>query len=60
MLGRQMGKTTVAAGYLLWFAMFKPRQYNISSGSKAAGAREIMQRIRYAYETISIILEQEL
>ena len=24
MLGRQMGKTTVAAGYLLWFAMFKP------------------------------------
>ena len=24
MLGRQMGKTTVAAGYLLWYAMFKP------------------------------------
>ena len=24
MLGRQMGKTTVAAGYLLWYAMFIP------------------------------------
>ena len=24
MLGRQMGKTTVAAAYLLWFVMFKP------------------------------------
>jgi hypothetical protein len=24
MLGRQMGKTTCAAGYLLWFAMFIP------------------------------------
>ena len=24
MIGRQLGKTTLAAGYLLWFAMFKP------------------------------------
>ena len=27
MCGRQMGKTTVAAGYLLWFAMFIPVSY---------------------------------
>ena len=52
MLGRQMGKTTVAAGYLLWFAMFKPDSTILVAVRKAAGAREIMQRIRYAYETI--------
>ena len=51
MLGRQMGKTTVAAGYLLWFAMFKPDSTILVCAHKATGASEIMQRIRYAYES---------
>jgi len=51
MLGRQMGKTTVAAGYLLWFAMFKPDSTILVAAHKQAGANEIMQRIRYAYES---------
>ena len=51
MLGRQMGKTTVAAGYLLWYAMFKPDSTILVAAHKAAGAGEIMQRIRYAYES---------
>ena len=50
MLGRQMGKTTVAAGYLLWYAMFKPDSTILVAAHKQAGASEIMQRIRYAYE----------
>lgn len=50
MLGRQMGKTTVAAGYLLWYAMFKPDSTILVAAHKATGANEIMQRIRYAYE----------
>ena len=52
MLGRQMGKTTVAAGYLLWYAMFKPDSTILVAAHKQAGAREIMQRIRYAYESV--------
>tara|TARA_R110001592_G_scaffold1805_2_gene10731 strand:+ start:9375 stop:10970 length:1596 start_codon:yes stop_codon:yes gene_type:complete len=52
MLGRQMGKTTVAAGYLLWYAMFKPDSTILVAAHKAAGAYEIMQRIRYAYESV--------
>lgn len=52
MLGRQMGKTTVAAAYLLWFAMFKPDSTILVAAHKAAGSQEIMQRIRYAYELI--------
>lgn len=52
MLGRQMGKTTVAAGYLLWYAMFKPNSTILVAAHKQTGAAEIMQRIRFAYESI--------
>ena len=50
MLGRQMGKTTIAAGYLLWYAMFIPDSTILVASNKYVGAQEIMQRIRYAYE----------
>jgi len=50
MLPRQSGKTTCAAGYLLWFAMFHPDQTILVAAHKYTGAQEIMQRIRYAYE----------
>ena len=50
MLPRQMGKSTCAAGYLLWYAMFHPDQTILISAHKFTGAQEIMQRIRYAYE----------
>ena len=52
MLGRQMGKTTCAAGYLLWFAMFIPDSTILIAAHKYTGAQEIMQRIRYAYESV--------
>ena len=50
MLPRQMGKTTTAAGYLLWYAMFHPDQTILIAAHKYTGSQEIMQRIRYAYE----------
>ena len=50
MLGRQMGKSTTAAGYLLWYAMFNPDQTVLIAAHKFSGAQEIMHRIRYAYE----------
>jgi hypothetical protein len=50
LLGRQLGKTTTAAGYLLWFAMFIPDSTILIAAHKYTGAKEIMQRIRYAYE----------
>jgi hypothetical protein len=51
MLGRQMGKTTTAVGYLLWYAMFIPDSTILICAHKYTGAQEIMQRLRYAYET---------
>ena len=50
MLPRQSGKTTTAAGYLLWYAMFHPDQTILIAAHKYTGAQEIMQRIRYGYE----------
>ena len=50
MMPRQTGKSTSAAGYLLWFAMFKSDSTILVAAHKYAGAQEIMQRVRYAYE----------
>ena len=47
MLPRQTGKTTCAAIYLLWFAMFNPDQTILIAAHKYTGAQEIMARIRY-------------
>jgi hypothetical protein len=50
MMPRQTGKTTCAAIYLLWYAMFVPDQTILIAAHKYTGAQEIMQRIRYGYE----------
>jgi hypothetical protein len=50
MLPRQTGKTTTAGGYLLWYAMFIPDSTILIAAHKYTGAKEIMNRIRYAYE----------
>lgn len=51
LLPRQTGKTTCAAIYLLWYAMFHSDQTILIAAHKYSGAQEIMQRIRYCYET---------
>jgi hypothetical protein len=52
MVSRQMGKTTVAAGYLLWYAMFNSDATILIASNKYDGAQEIMHRVRYAYESV--------
>lgn len=48
--GRQLGKTTTAAAYLLWHAMFVPDQTILIVANVLRQALEIMLRIRTAYE----------
>jgi hypothetical protein len=50
MCARQLGKTTVAAGYILWYAMFNKDTHTLIAAHKYSGALEIMDRLRYAYE----------
>ena len=52
LLSRQLGKTTTAAGYLLWYAMFVPDSTILVAAHQYSGAQEIMSRIRYAYESM--------
>jgi hypothetical protein len=52
MMPRQTGKSTTAAGYLLWFANFVPDSTILVAAHKYTGSQEIMQRIRYAYESV--------
>lgn len=50
LMPRQTGKSTTAAGYLLWYAMFVPDSTILVAAHKYLGAQEIMNRVRYAYE----------
>ena len=52
LMPRQTGKSTSAAGYLLWYAMFVPDSTILIAAHKYTGSQEIMQRIRYAYESV--------
>ena len=61
LLSRQMGKTTTAAGYLLWYAMFVPdsvililRHTNIQALKKLCNVYVMVMNF------VLIILEQEL
>lgn len=49
---RQLGKTTIAVGYLLWKAIFTPDMTILIAANKQSQALEIMDRIRYAYENL--------
>jgi len=52
MLPRQTGKTTTAAGFLLWYAMFNNDVTILIAANKFRAANEIMDRIKYAYEEL--------
>jgi len=52
MTGRQLGKTTVASGYILWRAMFVPDSTILIVANKYLQALEVMQRIHFCYENL--------
>lgn len=52
MIPRQSGKTTTAAGFLLWYAMFNPDVTILIAAHKFKAASEIMVKIKYAYEEL--------
>lgn len=47
---RQSGKSTITMAYLLWRAMFCENTGILVTGNTLAAARQIMKRIRMAYE----------
>lgn len=49
---RQCGKSISAAAFLLWFSMFNPDSTILITSNRFSGSREILTRIRHAYELV--------
>lgn len=56
--GRQVGKTTMVVGYILWYILFNEDKFVAILANKAPTAREILNRIKIAYESIPLWLQQ--
>lgn len=58
MTSRQLGKTTTAAAYIVWFMNFTEDKTSAILANKQAQAFEIMDRIRFAYENLPKWMQQ--
>jgi len=56
--GRQVGKTTMVVGYILWYILFNEDKFVAILANKAPTAREILNRIKIAYESLPLWLQQ--
>jgi hypothetical protein len=57
MEGRQQGKTTTSAAYILWYTLFSRKTVAILA-NKAAAAREVLYRYQLMYEHLPKWLQQ--
>lgn len=58
MEGRQQGKTTVSAAFILWFVNFQSAKSVAILANKAAAAREVMARIQLMFELLPDFIKQ--
>ena len=58
MEGRQQGKTTVAAAYILWYTLFQESKTVAILANKASTAREIMSRYQLMFEHLPTWMQQ--
>ena len=56
--GRQVGKTTMVVGYILWYVLFNTDKSVAILANKASTAREILSRIKLAYEALPHWIQQ--
>ena len=56
--GRQVGKTTTVVAYLLWYILFNEDKFVAILANKAKTSREILNRIKLAYEALPLWLQQ--
>lgn len=58
MEGRQQGKTTSAAAYILWYTLFQESKSVAVLANKSSTAREIMARYQLMYENLPLWMQQ--
>lgn len=56
--GRQIGKTTLTVGIILWYVLFNEAKTVAILANKAKTAREILNRIKVAYEELPHWIQQ--
>jgi hypothetical protein len=54
---RQTGKSITSSAYILWFTIFKRDKQVLIASNKEKGAKEMIARIRYAYEHLPMWLK---
>ena len=58
MEGRQQGKTTSSAAYILWYTLFQANKNVAILANKAAAAREVLDRYQTMYENLPKWMQQ--
>ena len=58
MEGRQQGKTTTSAAYILWYTIFQDNKTVAILANKATAAREVLSRYQLMYEHLPKWLQQ--
>ena len=58
MEGRQQGKTTTSAAYILWYTLFQESKTVAILANKASAAREVLYRYQVMYENLPVWLQQ--
>jgi hypothetical protein len=58
MEGRQQGKTTTSAAYILWYTLFQGSKTVAILANKATAAREVLHRYQLMYENLPLWLQQ--
>jgi hypothetical protein len=58
MEGRQQGKTTTSAAYILWYTLFQSSKTVAILANKAAAAREVLDRYQTMFEGLPKWLQQ--
>ena len=58
MEGRQQGKTTTSAAYILWYTLFQDNKTVAILANKATAAREVLNRYQLMYEHLPKWLQQ--
>lgn len=58
MEGRQQGKTTTSAAYILWYTLFQESKTVAILANKATAAREVLYRYQIMYENLPVWLQQ--
>jgi len=56
--GRQQGKTTTAAAYILWYTVFQADKTVAILANKATTSREILSRYQSMYEALPLWMQQ--